>query len=157
MNVRLEPMVGGGGGRQAVVRQVLDGGDLLAQDLAGKSVKTAAYAAEAGRLRAELAKGPTPDEIKRLYYRARAAVRKLAWRKPLLDIERLLIAKRVPGSYSHQSDQYLGWWFRPGGGIYILENPFGEEQELKHLTAEGLVLVKLKHGQTVVRLEVGQP
>ena len=39
---------------------------------------------------------------------------------PLLDFEAILFTKRVPGSYSHMSDQYYGWWSRPGGGIYIL-------------------------------------
>jgi len=38
----------------------------------------------------------------------------------LLDFEAILFTKRVPGSYNHMSDQYYGWWSRPGGGIYIL-------------------------------------
>jgi hypothetical protein len=45
----------------------------------------------------------------------------LALSNPLLDFDRILFVKRVPTSYSHMSDQYYGWWSRPGGGIYVLE------------------------------------
>ncbi len=41
---------------------------------------------------------------------------------PLLDFDDILFTKRVPGSFSHMSDQYYGWWSRPGGGIFILKN-----------------------------------
>ena len=41
---------------------------------------------------------------------------------PLLDFDAILFTKRVPGSFTHMSDQYLGWWSRPGGGIYILRD-----------------------------------
>jgi hypothetical protein len=49
-------------------------------------------------------------------------VRRLALSNPLLDFDRLLVAKHIPGSFTHMSDQYLGWWSRPGGGIYILSD-----------------------------------
>ncbi|MBN8458003.1 MAG: discoidin domain-containing protein [Verrucomicrobia bacterium] len=39
---------------------------------------------------------------------------------PLLDFDTILFTKRVPGSFNHMSDQYYGWWSRPGGGIYLL-------------------------------------
>ncbi len=39
---------------------------------------------------------------------------------PLLDFDAILFTKRVPGSFNHMSDQYYGWWSRPGGGIFIL-------------------------------------
>jgi hypothetical protein len=41
---------------------------------------------------------------------------------PLLDFDAILFAKRVPGSFNHMSDQYFGWWSRPGGGLYILRD-----------------------------------
>jgi Tol biopolymer transport system component len=35
----------------------------------------------------------------------------------------MLVTKLVePGWIYHMSDQYYGWWSRPGGGIYILED-----------------------------------
>ena len=41
---------------------------------------------------------------------------------PLLDFDAILFTKRVPGSFNHMSDQYYGWWSRPGGGIFILRD-----------------------------------
>ena len=35
----------------------------------------------------------------------------------------LLFVKRVPTSYSHLVMQYFGWRARPGGGIFVLEEP----------------------------------
>jgi cytochrome c553 len=47
----------------------------------------------------------------------------LALRNPLLNFDRMLVTKQVdPGWIYHMSDQYLGWWSRPGGGIYRLED-----------------------------------
>ncbi len=32
-----------------------------------------------------------------------------------------LFVKRAPTMFPHLSDQYYGWWARPGGGLYLLE------------------------------------
>lgn len=56
------------------------------------------------------------------YLEARWIQRRLSLSNPLLDFDQLLVTKRVPGSYSHMSDQYYGWWSRPGGGIFLLKN-----------------------------------
>jgi hypothetical protein len=56
-----------------------------------------------------------------LLLEARHLQRQLALRNPLLrDFDTLLFTKRVPGSFNHMSDQYYGWWSKPGGGIYLL-------------------------------------
>ncbi len=54
--------------------------------------------------------------------RARWKARRELLENPLLDFDALLFTKRVPGSFNHMSDQYFGWWSRPGGGIYILRD-----------------------------------
>lgn len=54
------------------------------------------------------------------YIQARWLRRKLALSHPLLEFDRILFAKRVPGTFNHMSDQYYGWWSRPGGGLYTL-------------------------------------
>lgn len=41
---------------------------------------------------------------------------------PLLDFDRLLVNKRPPPAYSHQSRQYLGRYSRPGPGLVVLES-----------------------------------
>ncbi len=56
------------------------------------------------------------------YLEARWLQRRLALANPLLDFEAILVTKRVPGSFNHMSDQYYGWWSRPGGGIFVLKN-----------------------------------
>ena len=58
-----------------------------------------------------------------LYHRTRWLKRRIALANPLLDFGELLFVKRVPTSYSHLVMQYYGWRARPGGGIFILEEP----------------------------------
>jgi len=57
---------------------------------------------------------------KQAYLRARWLRRRLALAHPSLDFDSILLTKRVPGSFNHMSDQYYGWWSRPGGGLYML-------------------------------------
>lgn len=70
---------------------------------------------------AELAAGsgqpPSPD-----FFAARSRLRRLALANPLLSFDTLLFTKRVPPSFNHMSDQYYGWWSKPGGGIYLLRD-----------------------------------
>ncbi len=84
------------------------------------------------------------DESKReLYLQARKVVRKLAFANPLLSFDDLLLVKRVPArfktsrtsrTHTHMSDQYYGWFSRPGGGLYILEGFKTDSPQLRPLT-----------------------
>ncbi len=56
-----------------------------------------------------------------LYLRAHRAVRKMALGNPLLDFDSILFCKAAPTRFPHMSDQFYGWWSRPGGGICVLE------------------------------------
>jgi hypothetical protein len=77
----------------------------------------------------------TPENIQRaLYIQARRAVREMAFNNPLLDFDTILFVKRAPGTLPHMSDQYYGWWSRPGGGIYLLENFKSEKPRMRCLT-----------------------
>ena len=78
------------------------------------------WSREIAKLKQELASAASGESPQPLYLEARALQRQLALATPLLDFDALLFTKRVPGSYSHMSDQNYGWWSRPGGGIYIL-------------------------------------
>jgi hypothetical protein len=86
----------------------------------------------------------SPEAVRRqAYFRARQAVRKMALKNPLLDFDAVLFVKRVPPAFPHMSDQYYGWWSRPGGGVYILEGFKGDSPRLRCLTegwAEGSYL-----------------
>jgi len=55
------------------------------------------------------------------YLKARWIQRRLTLSHPILDFDTMLFTKRVPTGYNHMSDQYIGWWSRPGGGLYVLE------------------------------------
>jgi len=58
-----------------------------------------------------------------LYLKVRLLKRQIALANPLMDFGQLLFCKRVPTSYSHLVMQYYGWRARPGGGLFVLENP----------------------------------
>ncbi len=77
-----------------------------------------AFAAELGRI----AEDKGSDPISR-YLRLRVLKRRIALANPLMDFGQLLFTKRVPTSYSHLVMQYYGWRARPGGGLFILEEP----------------------------------
>lgn len=81
----------------------------------------------------------------RQYFEACAAVRRMALANPQLDFEDLLFVKRMParfttsptsGTYTHMSDQYYGWFSRPGGGLYVLQDFKTEHPRLRCLTKE---------------------
>lgn len=121
-----------------------DGDDLSAEDYQDRARKQADRAlamitcrrseegcpfskAAAGQLRAwqhRLAGPPFARAARRrLYLRVRWLKRQIALAHPLMQFGRLFFCKRVPTSYSHLVMQYYGWRARPGGGLYVLENP----------------------------------
>jgi len=57
------------------------------------------------------------------YLRIRWLKRRIALANPLMDFGPLLFCKRVPTSYSHLVMQYFGWRARPGGGLFVLQDP----------------------------------
>ena len=73
---------------------------------------------------------------KERYLKARRAIRKMALANPLLDFDSLVFAKRAPTLFPHLSDQYYGWWSRPGGGLYILKGLKSESPELTCLSGD---------------------
>ncbi len=88
---------------------------------------------EVGASLGQLEKAPL-EARRQAYLRARWTVRELALKNPLLDFDHLLFAKRVPGTYAHMSDQNYGWFSRPGGGVYLLENFKNASPRLRCLT-----------------------
>ena len=72
----------------------------------------------------------------KLFFAARGAVRHLALRNPLLDFDKILFVKQAPGRFPHMSDQFYGWWSRPGGGVFLLEAFRSHEPKVRCLTAD---------------------
>ncbi len=118
--------------------EVVERGLELAESLRAMGVDTTSHAArlnEAAEAAARLGPDAAATERRVSYLAARQTVRELSLANPLLDFEDLLFVKRVPGSFTHMSDQYYGWWSRPGGGVYILEDFKTEARRLRCLTA----------------------
>ena len=91
------------------------------QRIAANCGRLAAEGRGADRLLGKLEAVATKKPGKKEYLEARWIQRKLLLSDPLTDVGSILFAKRVPGSFNHMSDQYYGWWSRPGGGLFILE------------------------------------
>lgn len=119
--------------------RVIERGLMLGENLrqSGADIETRA---ETLRSLEERFKQLPPDasgeDQRELYFQARWTVRKMALTNPLLDFDRIVFAKRVPPAFPHMSDQYYGWWSRPGGGIYVLEGFKGESPKLCCLTED---------------------
>ena len=62
-------------------------------------------------------------ESRSLYLKTRILKREIALSNPLLNFGKLVFCKRAQPSYSHLVGQYFGWRQRPGGGLFVLENP----------------------------------
>lgn len=73
----------------------------------------------------------------RMYERACALRRRIAFRNPLLDFERIvfLTRHRTARGDHHMVDQYCGFNQRPGGSVMVLERPFGGQPEVRDLMA----------------------
>ncbi|MBM4037951.1 MAG: hypothetical protein FJ290_05505 [Planctomycetes bacterium] len=112
-------------GKDAAVRQVEKARLLLAGLQRGQPAGfLAEEAASLSRL-AAAARDPESYMMdpERLYHYVHWLKRRIALANPLLPRAPLLFVKRVPTSYSHLVMQYFGWRARPGGGIFVLEEP----------------------------------
>ncbi len=81
------------------------------------SAQLAALEKQVGELPADNA--AAADELLQEVRRLR---RRIILSHPLLDFDRLLINKRPPPGYSHQSRQYLGRYSFPGPGLVVLDS-----------------------------------
>lgn len=78
---------------------------------------------ELERLAAGLRADAAVAEVRTQWLALRALKRRMMLAHPLLDFGPLLICQRVPPSWSHLVAQYFGWRQRPGGGLYVLDQP----------------------------------
>jgi len=107
----------------AAIALLLQRGDALIQDLR----VTGGEQAEWERLRRE----PPSEETWRQLHQLR---RSIALRNPLARVGPLLFIKQVPSYFSHQLTQYPGSCARPGGGIFVLDEP-GTSMHCRQLAA----------------------
>lgn len=69
-----------------------------------------------------------------LWRRVHRLRRRIALGNPLAKVGPLLFVKRIPATFSHQLTQYYGRYARPGGGVFVLDEP-GESMACRQLTA----------------------
>ena len=91
------------------------------------------------------------EEARRdIYFEARRLKRAIAFTNPLLDIGRILFIKRhhAKGVF-HMCDQYYGFNAVPGGGLFVLSNPFGPDPQVADLLNGAVVEEGRLAGQTL--------
>ena len=74
-----------------------------------------------------------------LFDRACRLRRRIAFSNPLLDFDEILILKRQLPSYDHMCDQYYGLAQHPGGGLYVISDPFGQSPQIRSVLADSVV------------------
>ncbi|MGI6418714.1 MAG: discoidin domain-containing protein [Thermoguttaceae bacterium] len=131
--------------------RVLDRAARLAQRL-----RTEAFAANLAEMRGKLAAlqsaaSPPLEARRELYFNARRLLRKIAFTNPLLDFDRILFVKRHDsGGVFHMCDQYYGCNGVPGGGLFVLDDPFGDRPSVRDLLAGSVVEKGRLAGQRLV-------
>ena len=88
------------------------------------------------------------DARYRLFEQVLRLRRKIAFSNPLLDFDRILFIKRhfLPATATwgsdmrgnHMCDQYYGFHAIPGGGLFVLENSFGEKPTIRNILADSV-------------------
>ncbi|MCD6395070.1 MAG: discoidin domain-containing protein, partial [Planctomycetes bacterium] len=88
----------------------------------------------------EIAGNIPHDTRKGIYLDARRLVRRIAFANPLLDFDKLLFIKRHDSvGVFHMCDQYYGCNARPGGGLFVLSDPFGGNPKLTNVLEDSTV------------------
>jgi len=81
------------------------------------------------------------DSAKRfeLFKQVHVLRRRIAFANPLLNFDKLLFIKRERARFNHMCDQYYGVHAVPGGGLFVLSDPFGDEPELRDVLENATV------------------
>ncbi|MCC6417157.1 MAG: PD40 domain-containing protein, partial [Gemmataceae bacterium] len=122
--------------------RTLQRGDALLRDLAAGDVSLVEEQRQWHQLRQRheeqaRAKGVSEHAQEQLWLQVHSLRRRIALRNPLAQTGSIVFAKQVPGSFSHQLTQYLGRFARPGGGLFVLEEP-GQSMKCRQLVADAL-------------------
>lgn len=124
----------------AHIGQVLDRAGRLAERL-----RTTAPAKQHASLRQQLAslekaQQTSVDQRRALYFAARQLARQIAFTNRLFDFDKILFVKRHDAvGVFHMCDQYYGCNAVPGGGLFVLHDPFGKSPRVANLLADSVV------------------
>nr|MCU0875013.1 NPCBM/NEW2 domain-containing protein [Pirellulaceae bacterium] len=64
--------------------------------------------------------------------------RQIAFANPLLDFQDLVFIKRHRAFYDHMCDQFYGIVQNPGGGLYVLQDAFGPDPQVRDVLADSV-------------------
>ncbi len=84
-----------------------------------------------------------------LYHDACRLRRRVMFAHPKADFDRVLFIKKHFSRASHMCDQYFGKNARGGGGLYVLEDPFGPSPRIRDVLAGSVVEKGRLKGQTL--------
>ncbi len=132
----------------AIQRTLDRGGDLI-RDLIATGVQLGHAVARWEGLRREWktlssAKSTARSQWEDLWRRVHALRRRIALGNPLADVGPLGFIKQVPGAFSHQLTQYYGRYARPGGGVFVLDEP-GRSMRCRQLADGALAAGSYQH------------
>ncbi len=82
-----------------------------------------------------------------LFEKAYKLRRKIAFSNPLLNFDKILFLKRHRSTFNHMCDQYYGINSLPGGGLFVLSDPFGENPQARDILADSVVQKGRLEGQ----------
>ncbi len=73
------------------------------------------------------------DERLAVFAQVHRLRRKIAFSNPQLDFDQVLFIKRHRSKFDHMCDQFYGAEAVPGGGLFVLSDPFGEQAKVRDL------------------------
>ncbi len=100
-----------------------------------------ALAEELGQLQASADKIDVEESEARfaLFEKACKLRRIIAFSNPLLDFDKLVFITRHRSGFNHMCDQYYAVNAKPGGSLFVLDDPFGEEPQARDILADSVV------------------
>ncbi|MHC4169621.1 MAG: TolB family protein, partial [Planctomycetota bacterium] len=132
-----------GGFSLAHTKQVVERAEQLARRLrrqGGDADELRGLGVALVSLRERLSENASEENRKALYFEARGLLRRIAMSNPLLDFDKILFIKRHDSvGVFHMCDQYYGCNARPGGGLFVLSDPFGENPKLTNVLENSVV------------------
>ncbi|MEE8452189.1 MAG: hypothetical protein V3R99_09750 [Thermoguttaceae bacterium] len=82
------------------------------------------------QLAPKVAAGPRHSR-RALFAEIQTLQRTIALKNPLLDFDQIIFAGRVTPAARHMCPQNYGFLMRPGGGVYVLDDAFGEKPRVR--------------------------
>ncbi|MEE8450908.1 MAG: discoidin domain-containing protein [Thermoguttaceae bacterium] len=123
--------------QQYAINQVVERGMKLAESLRHLGADVDSQAAIVEQVAQQLQKLPADasgETQRELYMQARWAVRRMTLDNPLVDFDTILFVRRAPPMFPHMSDQFYGWWSKPGGSICLLQGFKGDSPKVRSIT-----------------------